>query len=163
MAAVSVNFTFLDAKGKSSTTRIHVPTGFSFAQYIAFAQAMAQLVANLSEGAITEVSVSVPLDLSGATLKAVALGIADVAKKALLSATSIVSGLFAKWFLPTYDESHTLANSDILDPADTDVAALVTILEDGINVSGTIITPRDLRGNPIDTVTLAREIFRKFG
>lgn len=163
MAAVSVNFTFLDAKGKSSTTKVHVPTGFTFAQYIAFGQAMGQIIANLSEGSLVDVSVSVPVDISGATIKAVALGIADVAKKALFQAVSTVAGTFAKWFLPTYNESKTLANTDQLDTADPDVAAFITLLEDGVNVSGTFVTPRTIREDPIDQVQVSREIFRKFG
>jgi len=163
MSAVSVNFVILDNKGKSSMTKVHVPSGFTFAQYIAFGQAMGQLVANLSEGALTEISVSVPLNISGATIKTVALAIADVAEKAMFQAVSTVSGLFAKWFYPTYDESHTLDGSDQINTADADVAALITVLEDGINVSGTFVTPRTLRGDPIDEVTVQREIFRKFG
>jgi len=162
MSAVSVNFTVQDNKGKTAMTKVHVPTGFTFAQYIAFGQAMGQLVANISEGALTEVSVSVPLNISGATLKAVALAIADVAEKAMFQAVSTVSGLFAKWFLPTYNEANTIDGSDQINTADPDVAGLITILEDGVNVSGTFITPRTVRGDPIDTVNVAREIFRKF-
>jgi hypothetical protein len=161
--AVSLNFTVLDAKGKSSITKIRVPTGFSVTQYAEAASALAQLIANLSEGAITDVSVSLPLSLSGATIRATALGIADVAKKALFVARTAVAGLFTKWNFPTYDEVNSVAGSDDVNEADTEVAAMIAILEDGINVSGTIVTPRDARGNLIDSVSEAREIFRKFG
>ena len=163
MAAVSINFTILDAKGKSSMTKVRVPTGFSVTQYAEFAVAMAQIIAGLSEGAITDVSVSLPISLSGATIRATALGIADVAKKALFVATSAVAGLFTKWFFPTYDEANSVAGSDDVDAADTQVAAMVAILEDGINVSGTQVTPRTGRGDLIDTITERREIFRQFG
>ena len=162
MSAASVNFTILDAKGKSSITKIRIPTGFTIAQYASFAVAMGQLIANLSEGAITEMSVSLPLTLSGATIRATAIGIADVAKKALFIVRSSVAGLFAKFFAPTYNEVNTVSGSDQLDAADPDVAAYVAILEGGINVGGQVIDPRDLRGQTLDTATEAREIFRKF-
>lgn len=163
MSAVSVNFTILDGKGKSSITKIRIPTGFTVDQYIAFAQAFAQLVANVINGTITDVSISLPISLSGATIRAVAGIIADVAKKAIFIVRSSVVGLFTKFFFPTYNEINTVVGSDDLDDADPDVAALIAIVEDGVNVSGTIVTPRDLRGNPLDTVTETREIFRRFG
>ena len=163
MSAVSLNFTVIDAKGKSAITKIRVPTGFSVSQYAEAAVALAQLVGNLSDGALTDVSVSLPLSLSGATIRAVALGIADVAEKALFVARTAISGLFTKFFFPTYNEVNTIAGSDTLEAADADVAAMVAILEDGINVSGTIVRPRDARGNLIEAVSETREIFRRFG
>lgn len=161
--AVTVNITILDAKGKSSTTRIRVPTGFVLPQYAEFGVAIGQLIANLSEGVITEISVSVPIDLSTATIRAAAMNIADVAKKALFMARSAVSGLFGKFFFPTYNEINTVSGSDDLDSADADVAALITLIESGVNVAGTFIQPIDLRGNDLVDVSEAREIFRKFG
>lgn len=79
--AVTVNYSFIDAKGKSSSTKVRVPSGFSVAQYTEFAIAMGQLMSNLSDGAITEISVGIPVDLSGATIRAAANNVADVAKK----------------------------------------------------------------------------------
>jgi len=161
--AVSLNFTVLDAKGKSSITKIRVPTGFSVTQYAEAAAALAQLIANIIDGTITDVSVSLPLSLSGATIRAVALSIADVAEKALFVARTTIAGLFTKWFFPTYNETNTVAGTDDINSGDADVAAMIAILEDGINVSGTIVTPRDARGTLIDSVSEAREIFRRFG
>jgi hypothetical protein len=162
MSAATVNFTVLDAKGKSSVIKIRVPTGFTIANYASFAVAMGQLITPICEGSITEITVSLPISLSGATIRATALSIADVFKKALFTVRSSVAGLFAKFIAPTYNEANTVTGSDQLDVADPDVAAYVAILEGGINVAGTIIDPRDLRGQTLDTVTGQREIFRKF-
>lgn len=161
--AVTVNYSFTDAKGKSSSTKIRVPSGFSVAQYTEFAIAMGQLLSNISDGAITEISVGVPIDLSGATIRAVANNVADVAKKALFMMGGAIAGLVSKMFVPTFDESNTTSGSDSIDRADPDVSAFVAILENGVNVGGFNIGPVDMRGNPLDTVTDQREIFRKFG
>lgn len=162
MLAVSLNFTIIDGKGKTSTTRIRVPTGFTPAQYVEAAEGFAQLMLNMSEGAITDISVSLPVDLSLATLRAVPLAIADIAKKALFTVASSVVGLYARFNIPTFDEQFTVPASDDLDMVDANVAAYVGVIENGINVSGTFIQPCDLRENDLADVREAREIFRKF-
>jgi len=156
--AIAVHFTITDAKNKSSTTTVHVPTGFSLAQYLEFGTAMGQIIADLSDGVLTGISVSIPLSLSGATIRAVADIVADIAKKGLLIAGSAIGGLFARFNLPTYDEGHTVANTDEIDMADSDVAAFVAVLEGGAGGA----SPCDLRGNNLTDVLSAREIFRKF-
>lgn len=163
MSAVTVNVTILDAKGKSSITKIRVPTGFVLPQYAEFGVAMGQLIANLNEGVITEVSVSIPVDLSTATIRAAAMSVADVAKKLLVIARSSVVGLLGKFNIPTYDEINTVSGSDQADLADPGIAAFVALVESGVNVSGTFIQPVDLRGNDLEDVSQAREIFRKYG
>lgn len=159
MSAVSFNFTITDSKGKSSVTKVRTPSGFSVSQYSEFGIAMAQVLTNMSDGVLTDVSIGIPLDLSGATIRAVAAAGADVAKKMLLSATSAVSGLFARFHIPTYDEDHTTTGSDSVDMADAEVAALIAVIEAG---SGGVL-PVDRRGNDLEDVTQAREVFRKFG
>lgn len=155
--AVSVNFTVLDGKGKSSVTKVHVPTGFSIAQYGEFAAAMGQLIADICDGELTGVSIGLPLSLSGATIRATAAVAADVAKKCLMVAGSAITGLFARFNIPTYDESHSISGTDALDLADSEVAAVVAIIEGGSGAS-----PSDLRGNNLTDVLSARETFRKF-
>lgn len=156
--AIGINFTVEDSKGKSSTTKVHVPTGFTIAAYVNFAQAMGQLIADLSDGTLTNISVSLPLDISGATIRATAALFADVAKKALFMATGAIQGLFARFNVPTYDESHSVNNTDQLDLADVEVAAFVAILEGG--AGGANIC--DLRNNDLTDVLSATEKFRKF-
>lgn len=160
MLATTINVNFRDEKGKTSVTKIRVPSSFTFAQYIEFAQAAAQILSNMSTAQITSVSISVSLDLSSASLRTVATQFSDVFQKALLVARSAISGLFARFNIPTYDEINTLAGSDVLDPVDADVLALVTLLEDGLDDGGIFIVPVDARDNDLETVTLAVEKFR---
>jgi hypothetical protein len=156
--AISVNFTVRDAKGKSATTKVHVPTGFSIPQYVEFATAFGQLICDLCDGELTDVSISIPLSLSGATIRAAANATADVAKKMLMIARGAIAGLFARFTLPTYDEAHTLTATDAVDMADADVVAMVAILETGVGG----ITPVDLRDNDLTDVLSARETFLRF-
>lgn len=159
--AISVNFTFRDNKKKTATTKVHIPNGFSIAQMTEFAQAAAQVVANISSAKLVNVSLSVGVDLSGATIRAVAGATSDIFTKALISIRSIVAGLFAKQKIPTIADSIVIDGTDQLDTSDAAVAAYITAMEDGILVGAVTVTPRDLRGNPLDEVSNTREIFRK--
>ena len=160
MSAVQVTINWVDAKNKPSKTIVHIPTGFSIAQMIEFAQGAAQLFTSASFASITSVSISVGIDLSGATIRAVAVSTADVAEKLLLMARSAVAGLFARFNIPTFDENLLIVGSDQIDFADTDVAAFVSALEDGLIVNALPVLPRDKRGNDLVLVTQGREIFR---
>lgn len=160
--AVTINFTFKDAKNKSRITKVRVPTGFSPSQYMEFAIAMGQILANLSDGSITEISVGIPLDLSAATIKGVAVGAADVAKKVFFGALSSVSGLFAKFIMPTFDESYTVSGTDDVDVADPDIAAVIALVESGGTFGGFAVRVKDKYDNNLDDVNIAREQFRRF-
>jgi hypothetical protein len=162
MAAVTINFTLTDAKGKSRMTKVRVPTGFHPSAYGEFALAMGQIIANLSDGAITEISIGIPLDISTASIKLIAETFADAAKKVFFGALSTVSGLFAKFIIPTYDETFTVSGSDDVDVAAPEVAALIALIESGTTIGGTPIAPVDKYDNSLDDVNIAREQFRRF-
>lgn len=156
----TVNFTFKDAKGKTSKTQVRIPAGLSFAIYVEFAQAAAAIMAALSTAELTEVSVSVGIDLSGASLRTVATQFSDIFHKALVMGRNAISGLFGKFNIPTYDELNTSANSDQLNLVDAEVAVLVTLIEDGILVGATLMYPVTPRNEALTLVTTAKEQFR---
>lgn len=156
--AVGVTFTIVDNANKPSTTTIYVPSTFSIAQYIEFGTAMAQLIADLSDGRLEGISISIPLSLAGATIRAVAGVAADIAEKVKFSAGSAINGLKAFFNIPTYDEAHNLPSSDVVDLADTEVAAFVALIEGGSGAS-----PCDLRGNSLTEVFWGDEKFVSFG
>ena len=160
--AVTIQIDFKDAKNKPSSTKIRVPTGFSIAQYVEFAQGAAQVIADVSTARIVGVSVNVGLDLSGATLTNVAGVAADVGSKALMIWNSAVAGLKAKFQLPTFDEdTYVVLGTDTIDEAATNMAALITAVETGYTVTSGLIDITDKSGNDIESLSTGRELFRR--
>jgi len=159
--AVSIRFDFVDDKGKASFTKVHVPNGFTIAQYVEFAQGFGQLLTNASSAVLTRASVVFSIDLSGATIKAAAAFAADVAQKAFFQFRTAVTGFLARMKIPTLNELKVNSGSDSINQADADVAAFITAMENGIIVTGATISPCDDRGNDIVDTTIAREVFRR--
>lgn len=161
MLVGSVNFTFVDAKKKESFARIRIPSSLTFAQYRLFGESAAAVVKAMTTAEITEVSVSVGIDLSGASLKTVATQFADWFNKAFIQASNAINGLIGKFNIPTYDDLNNSPNSKNLNLADAEVMALTTLITDGLDVSGTLIYPVTVRGDALSTIDTAVETFRK--
>lgn len=159
--AVSIRYQFIDGEGDTSFTKIHVPTGFSIAQYTEFAIAFGQLLANITDGGITSASFCVGLDLSSSTIKAVVTTGADIAQKALFGFGTILAGFRTKLKLPAFRTALITSGSDSVDQSHADIVAFSSAMEDGIVVTGGTISPTDLRGNDVDALNYAREFFRK--
>lgn len=151
--ALIVQIDFVDAKNKTSFTRVRVPNGFTIAQYTTFAQSLAQAVTNISGCRVTGASIGLNFTFTG--LAAAATEAADVATKAYFKVRSAVAGFFAKFYLPTFDEALVLAGTDEINQADTAVAAYITLVETG---DGFVI-PSDKYGGDLAEVTVAREHF----
>ena len=152
--ALIVQVDFVDAKNKTSFTRVRVPNGFTIAQYTTFAQDLAQAVTNISGCRVTGASIGLNFTFTG--LGAAAAAAADVASKAYFKARSAVAGFFAKFYIPTFDEDTlVLAGTDDIDTANAAVAAYITLVESG---DGTVV-PCDKYGNDLVDVTVAKEHF----
>lgn len=160
--AVSFIFSMRDAKNKTTRVPIRVPNGFSIAQYVEFGQAAAQIIAALSTCQITSVQASLRLDLAGSTIRATAQAISDIFERAIITVNSSIAGLYARFFVPTLDDTKVLTGTDQIDLTDVDVAAYVALIEDGLDLGGSVfIQPVDLRGNDLADVNSAREVFRE--
>lgn len=156
--AFTAQIDFVDAKNKSSFTRIRIPTGLTIAQYTSFIQDAAQALTDISGCIVTGASLNLALDLAGASLGSAAAAAANIATKGFFKIRSAVSGFFGKFSLPTFDEDNlVIAGSDQIDLADTAVATFVTLVETG---DGTVV-PCDKYGNDLTDVDIAREIFMK--
>lgn len=160
--AVSVRFSFVDGKGKTSSTKIRVPNGFSINAYLEFAQAAADTISTAIDCRITSATICIGLDLAGATLKAAATAVADIAQKGQFIFNTAVNGFRKIFRLPTFDETKVLPNSDSLDEIDADMAAFITSMENGISVGGGLgsVSPCDQRENDISALSSTRELFR---
>lgn len=159
--AVTVSIKFVDGKGKASSTKIYFATGATIANYIGAVQAAAQAMANVSNCRITGASICIPIDITSGTLKAVAEVGADIWEKGLMLFTTAIAGLKAKFKLPTWDETRTIAGTDVIDPADTGVAALITVLELGYaTTTPATVLFANSRDKTIDQFDKGRELFR---
>lgn len=159
--AVTVRFDFVDQKSKPSFTKVRIPTGFSITAMTEFAQGMAQLIANISDGRLTRASICVGLSLATATLKATPDSDADIAEKGFFGFGTALAGFRTKMKLPAWNEIYTIAGSDAINQADPNVAAFLAAMEDGLAVTGGTIAPTDIRENDVTTTDYGRELFRK--
>lgn len=134
--AISVRVDFVDGTGQTSFTKIRIPTGFSIAQMVEFAQGAAQVVANMSDAQVTGASITVDFDLTGLGLRVVANAASEVARKAFFQFTSTFAALRAKFKIPTFDEILTTLGSDSINQAAAPVATFIASIENGIVVIG---------------------------
>lgn len=159
--AVTVRFDFIDDKGKTSFTKIRVPTGFSIAQYGEFGLAMGQFIANISTCRMTGASLSFNVDLAGLGLKAVATAVADTAQKGYFSFLSAATGFFKRIRIPTFNEALVNQGSDGIDTVDPAVMAFTSAMTSGIVVTGGTVEPVTERGHDLVSLNDAREVFRR--
>lgn len=159
--ATSLIISFEDDKGKSSTTKIKVPSTFAIADYVEFGTAIGQLVVNITNARVTGISIGFGMDLTAiGSLKSVASGVCSVAVK-MFGLFNTAASTVAKWLIPGPLETKVVAGSDDFDQVDADVAALVTAMEDGIVVTGGTMEFTDGRGNDATSVSQLKETFRR--
>lgn len=159
--AVGVKVSFVDAKNKTSSTRLALPNSLSLVQIGEFLTAGAQIITNMTTCRITSISATFSVDISGLGLKATANVLADAAKKAFFGFNTAVSGFFTKMKVPTIDESKVAAGSDAIDTEDSDVAAFRTMFINGVAVTGGTASPCDSYENDIVSGRYSRELSTK--
>jgi hypothetical protein len=159
--ATTVRFDFVDEKGKTSFTKVRVPTALSLSQAAQFGVALGQLISNISQCRITGISTTFAIDLSGLGLKTVISSVADIAQKGYFAFRSVVTGFFKRLRIPTFDETKVNAGSDAIDTLDVEVAAFQAAMEDGIAVTGGTIQPCTERVQELTALSEAREVFQR--
>jgi len=160
--ATSIRFDFVDDKSKTSFTKVRVPSNIGLSDVIEFAQDMAQLLVDMTQGVLTGASITIDVDLSGvAGLKAAAGAISDVFTKGFVQFGSSVSGFFKRMAIPTFDETLVPVGGDAVDTANVDVAAFVASMESGLTVTSGTLAPVDKDGNDLTGVDYFRKTFRK--
>lgn len=158
--AVAITVTVTDAEGRSATTKVRVPTGYSLAQYTEFAQGLGNAIGATCSGQITHIGAAFGLDLTGLSLKVVAAIASDVYQKAQFIFNSAVNGFRKLFRLPALNESKVASASSSLNLADPDVAAVVSAFEDGVLTTEGTMPILDARGNDLTGLSKATEKFR---
>lgn len=157
----SLIYTVRDAQGDTSTTQVHMPTAFNLAQYTEFAASMATLIDAMLHGRVETAELCLSADLSGLTSNTI-LTTSDVEEVAAFVGRT-TEGRPVEVNIPALNDGVVVAGTNQLDLADPSVAAFITMLEDGIAVTGGTATPCDVGEDDIDTVISATKEVRGSG
>lgn len=156
--AISVVYTVSDAKGDQSTFSIPVPDGTSLTDLLDFAQDMTALLQPLINGALRDVHFVIPVSFVSWPA---ASSLSDIQEKARF-AFRTVNGFLKHLSLPAVVESIFAPGSRSVDLSDTDVAAFVTAMVDGITAASTnVIEPCDVRDEDLTELEAATEAWGK--
>jgi hypothetical protein len=130
---VSAFISIMDAPGSESVVRFHVPNNSEIGNFKTFAQNVAGFIDALIKGKITNVSIGIGVDLPGG-IKSTADALADVEEGARFIFNAANGGTF-RMRLPTFDEAKMTTGTDLVNTADTDVAAFLTEMINGETIS----------------------------
>lgn len=157
----AILYSVQDEKGKTSTTTINLPSAVAFADATLFAAELAKLINPLIGGAITRIGIAFTVALP-AGLRASPLANSDVEEGARFQ-FSTTNGFFSGMRIPTFLESFITAGTKDVDLTDTDVAAFVAAMRDGIDLTGVggsgTVQPSDSRDEDLAALSTAREQF----
>ncbi len=142
-----ITYTIKDAKGKTSTLKLHIYNGFS--DPLTYAYQVGLLLEPLIGGQIIAIRFVFNLDMSEGGFKNAPLGISDVEERARFKFVSD-KGFPVEFSIPTILESKMVAGSSDIDVTDTDVAAFINAMSE--------LT--DSRGDNIVEFVSAKEAFR---
>lgn len=156
-----VVYTLSDDSNEEGTFEINVATTPTLAQLTEFIRGYADLLDAIVSGLIKRAELSVPVDLSTLTGNTVGAGsdVQEINKYQFRTA----AGRKVSINVPGTDETDVNPNSDELNTLDTQQAALINAVINGIAVTGGTIAPSDIDGEDITTLVFAREAARPTG
>lgn len=156
--APKIRYTIYDNDRDKSTTEVHVQAGATVAQYAAFAQAYADAVDPVIGGVIGQVAhMSIPVDIS--TLTGNALDNASDVEEVASFQFVDEDGEPADVNIGGLAVGDMVSGSDALNTADTQIAAFITLMEDGNGV----ISPSTVAESDIIATLYARRETRPSG
>lgn len=153
---ITINIT--DNDGDDANTSIHVPSGLTIAQYGAFANAYANAIDDIALGRVDpKGTMTVPVDISGLTGNTLdpASDVEQIAAFQFLDA----NGEPVDINVPGLLLADVVAGTDTLNTADTQIAAFITLIEDG---DGTV-APSSVAEADILSLIYARKETRASG
>lgn len=152
-------YVIADAKGDKSVVNIEVPSTLVLTDVPDLVQAFADLVDDITNGALLSGGVTLEIDLTG--VSTVANAISDVQEKAAYTFRG-VNGFLKRLTLPAVIETIFSTNSREVDTTLPSQAAFITAMTDGITLPSTnVVQPTDYRGDDLETLVDAREAWGK--
>jgi len=162
MAVTEMVFEIEDASGDVASTSVKVISTTTAANLVGFAAGFATALNNIIAGKILSAAAFLGVDISGLTSNVV-LDDSDVEHIGKFEFLSVL-GFRVKVNIPCLHETSVMpTNSDAINQADSDVAAFIAAMEDGVSVTGALIEPCDIAESDIVSVVFAREAFRNSG
>jgi hypothetical protein len=159
--AYTIMISIQDEKGKTSTTELNVPPATAYDDVRIMAGQMATLIDSMISGAIIRIGIVDSVDLPAGIAAAPGAG-SDVEEGARFQYRT-ANGFYSAMRLATFDESRIVAGAATVDLTDADVAAFVTAMTDGLDLSGAggsgTIQPCDKRDEDLTALEFAREQF----
>lgn len=160
---VQAYFVIEDAKGESSTVVLDLPPATTAVNAGAFRAAAQAVIGDMINGRMTDagirLNVANPLGAVNAAIGA------DIQEKAYFAFES-VGGFLKSLTIPTILEDLFIDGSKFLDESDADVGAFLTMMIDGIDVSGFggtgTVQPSTLHGEDLTLLRVAREAWGKY-
>lgn len=157
-----ITYSVIDYKGARSNTRVKVPASVSLTDIGIFAVELGKLFIPLINGNIASLSYTINLDLADLGSQGEITSDADVEEGARFSFQT-AEGLATTLRIPTFDEALIQGTTRDVNTADTDVAAFVTAMTDGIDLvsaggSGTV-SPSNVHGSDVVSLVKALENF----
>lgn len=156
--APQIVYTVQDDAGQQGTTAINVPNAFSLAQFQEFGSDMATLLDAILGGKVIDASICFAVDISALSSNT-ELSTSDIQELGKFTFDTVL-GRTVICNVPTLDELLVAAGSHDIDTADLDIAAFVSMFEDGLAVTGGSIFPCDAQEDDIGFLRSARERFR---
>jgi len=151
--APKIRLQVADNDGDNAATEIYVPSGFTIAQYGTFANDYANAVDDIVIGAVQpKATMTVPVDISGLTNNTVdpASDVEQIAAFQFIDA----NGEPVDVNIPGLLQADVVAGTDGLNTADTEIAAFITLMENG---NGTIAPSSVSESDVVDTLYARKE------
>jgi hypothetical protein len=159
--AIEVTGTYQDQAGKTATNTMFIPNGLTLAQIVEGLQAAAAIIDAAITALLTGLEFTISVDISGLT-NPIAADSADVEEvNEYIFATA--DGRDVRYNIPAGNNTASPAGTDDLDQANANVAAFISMIEDGIAVTGGTVTVSDVDEDDITNVLVARERVRNSG
>lgn len=153
--------TYRDQANKEATNTLYVTDGLTIAQMTEGVQALVQLIDEVLNAVIRGFDFVLSVDLSGLTGNSTGQT-SDVQEVGeFIFATGANRPVVLN--LPCINDAASPAGSDDIDQSDTDMAAIIAMMEDGLVVTGGTIIPTDVDQNDIVQLVTARERMRNSG
>lgn len=146
-------YTVKDGKGDASTITIDIPDNTATANIVLFTQQMASLLDDLIAGGITEIGFSLPVPWV-AQVPDAASDLQEAAQFIFRTA----GGFIKRMRIPSIWENKFSAGTRLVNQAETNVAAFIAAMEDGIEVvAGTTVSPENAHGEDVELLESAVE------